>query len=116
VSRGGADLGFCPPNAPATFVHAANEWLAARTVVSLEEADAWLASATVPSQPPAGGEPGALTAGLGGIPAFTAALRPPSALVQIFPKTDVSSANFLAAAVRAARGLVGAVKSVHLFR
>jgi hypothetical protein len=105
--QGGADLGFCPEDAPAHFLYEAESWLAGRTVVSLDEAASWLRDVTAAAQQPlAPGQVDQLIPGLGELPAFRAALRLPSAVSRIFGQTDVPAANFVASAVRPTRGFI----------
>jgi hypothetical protein len=105
--QGGADLGFCPEDAPARFLQEGGGWLAGRTVVSLAEAASWLRDVTAAAQEPLGSaQIDRLIPGLGEMPAFRAALRLPSAVIRVFPQTDAPAANFLASAVRPARGFI----------
>jgi hypothetical protein len=105
--QGGADLGFCPEDAPACFLYEAEDWLAGRTVVSVDDAASWLRDVTAAAQEPlAPGEVDRLTPGLGEMPAFRAAPKLPSAVNRIFGQTDVPAANFVASAVRPARGFI----------
>ncbi len=95
-------MALCPETAPASFIHDAGDWVAARAVLSLDRGRDWLARLADAEatgtcvQWPAGD----------GFPAFEARVRKPDALIRVLPGTDTPAGCYLASAKRPALGTI----------
>ena len=95
-------MALCPETAPASFIHDAGHWVAARAVLSLDGGREWLARLT-----------DAEATGTcihwptsDGLPAFRARVRKPDALIRVLPGTDTPAGCYLASAKRPALGTI----------
>lgn len=95
-------MALCPETAPASFIHDAGHWIAARAVLSLDRGREWLARLTDAEAT------GACIhwPASDGLPAFQARVQKPDALIRVLPGTDTSAGCYLASAKRPALGTI----------
>lgn len=95
-------MALCPGTAPASFIHDAGHWVAARAVLSLDTGRRWLARLT---DAEASGTCVHWPAS-DGLPAFQARIQKPEALIRVLPGTDTAAGRYLASAKRPALGTI----------
>ena len=91
---------------PAEFVLSGEEWLLARAVLGVDEAESWLTAGTASVLKTAGDPVPVAFPAIGTVPDLSAELGAPAALLRVLPRVDSGISSLLASLGRPARAML----------